>query len=153
MGNGLSIATESIDGLILTPLKIVDVSGGDVLHAMKNSDPGFISFGEAYFSTVDPTTIKAWKRHREMTLNLIVPVGEIKFVIFDDRRVEKQCFREIILSKEHYYRLTVPPMVWLGFQGLHIASSMLLNIASMPHDPQESDRKSVDEIEFDWSRT
>ena len=52
---------------------------------MKETSAGYAGFGEAYFSQVDKGAIKAWKRHKKMTLNLLVPVGEIKFVLFDDR--------------------------------------------------------------------
>ncbi len=125
---------------------------GDVLHAMKNIDIGFSGFGEAYFSEINPKAIKAWKRHREMTLNLIVPIGKIRFVIFDDREQSSSQFQEIVISRKNYCRLTVPPMVWMGFQGLSDSNSILLNLASIPHDPCEVDRRSVDEIMFDWSK-
>ena len=71
-----------IEDVILTPLKIIDVPGGSVMHAMKKDDLGYSNFGEAYFSEIEPNNIKAWKRHRKMTLNLIVPNGEIRFVLF-----------------------------------------------------------------------
>jgi len=29
--------------------------------------------------------------------------------------------------------------------------NMLLNIASIPHEPEETDRKMINEIDFDWS--
>lgn len=60
-----------IDGVIFTPLPIIDTKGGDVLHAMKVSDEGFHVFGEAYFSTVKSGAIKGWKLHREMVLNIV----------------------------------------------------------------------------------
>ena len=140
----------SVDYL-LTPLKIIDVEGGNVLHAVKRNDPGFIDFGEAYFSTVETGAIKAWKRHRRMTLNLVVPVGEVRFVMCSSIEEETPIFYEVVLSKKNYYRLTVPPMVWLGFQGLSSESSMLLNVSDIPHDPDESDRVNLENVVFDWS--
>ncbi len=141
-----------INEVLITPLSIIDMPDGDVLHAMKNIDIGFSGFGEAYFSEINPKAIKAWKRHREMTLNLIVPIGKIRFVIFDDREQSSSQFQEIVISRKNYCRLTVPPMVWMGFQGLSDSNSILLNLASIPHDPCEVDRRSVDEIMFDWSK-
>ena len=140
-----------IDGVIITPLKIIDVPGGDVFHGMKAGDSGFAGFGEAYFSTVEFGVIKAWKRHQKMTLNLVVPVGEIKFVIYDNKNMGKESFQEVVLSKDNYSRLTIPPMVWVGFQGISRESSMLLNIANIPHIPEESDKKEISEIIYDWS--
>lgn len=140
-----------IKDVLLTPLKIINVPDGKVLHAMKKIDPGFCDFGEAYFSEVEPKKVKAWKRHKEMTLNLIVPKGEIRFVLFDDRTNTQSQFQEVILSAKNYHRLTIPPMIWVGFQGLSSNNSMLLNIANLMHDPEEVDRKNINEIEFDWS--
>ena len=140
-----------IEGLLITPLSIIDTPGGSVFHAMKDIDLGFVGFGEAYFSEIEQNSVKAWKRHHEMTLNLIVPIGKIKFVLFDNRETKKGQFQEILLSRETYCRLTVPPMIWMGFQGLTRGNSIVLNIANLPHNPGEIDRKNINEIEFDWS--
>ena len=140
-----------IEDVVLTPLKIIDAPDGRVFHAIKNIDPGFDDFGEAYFSEINSKKSKAWKRHREMTLNLVVPVGEIRFVLIDDREKKSPEFQEVILSTKNYYRLTIPPMIWVGFQGLSDTNSLLLNIANFMHDPEEVDKKNINEIEFDWS--
>ena len=39
----------SLDDIIVTPLKKIPTGGGDVFHAIKNSDNGFNGFGEVYF--------------------------------------------------------------------------------------------------------
>ena len=41
-------------------------------------------------------------------------------------------------------------MIWVGFEGLSRNNSIVLNIASIPHNPLEVDRKNLDEIAFDW---
>jgi len=145
----------NIEGLLVTSEKIISTIGGDVFHAMKNSDVGYAGFGEAYFSTIEPNAIKAWKRHHEMTLNLLVPIGKIKFVLYDDRAHSptKGGFQLVTLSTESYQRLTVPPMVWIGFQGRGKERSTLLNIANIKHDPSEIDRKSVLDIPFYWNQS
>ena len=66
--------------IVKTPLKRIPTVGGDVMHALKYSDNGFNGFGEVYFSWVERGAIKAWKCHQKMTLNLVVPLGEISFV-------------------------------------------------------------------------
>lgn len=141
-----------IEDVIITQLDIIDTRGGNVMHAMKNSSAGYSKFGEAYFSQVHNGAVKAWKRHKTMVLNLVVPVGKIKFVLFDDRKISSGKFQEVILSKENYCRLTVPPMIWMGFQGLDSDISLLLNIANIVHSPEESDRKPVNNIKYEWSK-
>ena len=141
-----------IDGVSCNKLNIISTPGGDVLHAMKNIDNGFVDFGEAYFSEIEFDKVKAWKRHTKMTLNLVVPIGRIKFVLFDDRMTSNSIqFQEIIMSRENYFRLTIPPMIWVGFQGLYKPESLLLNIADITHNADEVDNKGINEIDFDWS--
>ncbi|MDR2840585.1 MAG: dTDP-4-dehydrorhamnose 3,5-epimerase family protein [Paludibacter sp.] len=140
-----------IDGIILTNLKQIFHPQGDVFHVMKRSDNGFSGFGEAYFSTVYKGDIKPWKKHLEMTLNLVVPIGKIRFVAYDDRENSstKGIFNEFILSTDNYNRLTVPPQVWLAFQGLD-EKNFLLNVADLEHNPDEMLRKKLDEINYNW---
>ena len=117
----------TITGVTTTPLSIIDTKGGAVLHAIKRSDYGFSGFGEAYFSTIEHNAIKGWKRHKEMVLNLIVPIGSVRFILYDDRKNQINKFQEVVLSlKGGYSRLTVPPMIWVGFQGLDIHPSIVL---------------------------
>ncbi len=140
-----------IKDIIVTPLDIIDTLGGDVMHVMKKSSVGYVDFGEAYFSNINCGVIKAWKRHKKMTLNIIVPLGKIKFVLFDDRVKSKCRFQEFIISRDNYCRLTVPPMVWTGFQGMSGGDSMLLNIADIEHDSNEVDRLEIEKINYNWS--
>ncbi len=141
-----------IEGLFVTPLKRIYHPQGDVFHGIKKSDPGFVQFGEAYFSTIKMDQIKPWKKHSIMTLNLVVPLGKIRFVIYDDRTESntKGNFFEIIISEENYCRLTVPPNVWMAFQGIGNHENILLNIADYEHDPNEILRCNLDSIKFDW---
>ena len=141
-----------IDGTILTPLKIIDHPLGDVFHGMKSTDNGFLGFEEAYFSTIQSGVIKPWKKHLKMTLNLIVPAGEVKFVLYDDRLNSKTNgqFMDISLSLKNYHRLTVPPNVWMAFKGEDNNINLLLNIANMQHDPQEVVRTDLSKIKFQW---
>jgi dTDP-4-dehydrorhamnose 3,5-epimerase len=143
---------KSIEGVFLTPLKQIFHPQGDVFHAMKQSAAGFAGFGEAYCSTINSGEIKAWKKHTEMTLNLVVPVGKIRFVAYDDREnsTTNGVFNEFVLSvEENYARLTVPPHVWLAFQGIG-AENLLLNVANLEHNPNEMVRKTLNEIPYEW---
>jgi len=143
-----------IEGVLLTKLKIIPGDSGDVLHAMKKTESSFLGFGEAYFSTIRKDAVKAWKRHRKMTLNLIVPCGKIKFVLYDERNNSPSYgeILEITLSRNNYQRLTVPPMVWMGFKGMDNDLNMLLNIADMAHDPDDIDRVEAykSHIRYSW---
>ena len=144
-----------IEGVKLTKLKRIIVPGGDVLHAIRRGDEGYVGFGEAYFSSIENGVVKGWKRHRQMTLNLVVPSGAVTFIIYDDRigSFTWGQFQECLLSVDSYYRLTVPPMVWLAFQGVGEASSLIMNLGNIPHDPKEVDRKDLIDIKYKWGLT
>ncbi|KIM04409.1 MAG: dTDP-4-dehydrorhamnose 3,5-epimerase [Sulfurovum sp. AS07-7] len=135
-----------MDGVILTPLKQIHHPKGDIFHGMKKSDAGFAGFGEAYFSTINQDDIKGWKKHTEMTLNLVVTVGEIKFVVYDEETKE---FFSVTLSQNNYQRLTVKPNLWMAFQGVG-EYNMLLNLASIEHNPNEAINIDLSEINYEW---
>lgn len=142
-----------IDGVILAPLQKIDAPGGSVFHGMKYSDPGFTGFGEAYFSTINYGAIKSWKRHLRMTLNLLVPKGEIRFVLLDERSGSPTLgkIQSICLSLDkNYQRLTVPPGIWMAFQGLFAPVSILLNVANLVHDPDEVERRPLNTFPYNW---
>ncbi|MCE5175221.1 MAG: dTDP-4-dehydrorhamnose 3,5-epimerase [Bacteroidales bacterium] len=139
-----------IEGVILTPLKQIYHPKGDLFHGMKKSDPGFTDFGEAYFSTIHAGEIKPWKKHFRMTLNLIVPVGKIRFVIHDDRTESptRDETMSIELGPENYKRLTVPPGLWMAFEGIGETLNLLLNVADLEHDPEEVERADPDRFVY-----
>jgi dTDP-4-dehydrorhamnose 3,5-epimerase len=133
-----------MDGVILTPLKQIHHPRGDIFHAMKASDDGFSGFGEAYFSTVNKGETKGWKKHTRMTLNIVVPIGAIDFVIYNEK--SKQYFR-VTLSNKNYQRLTINPDLWVSFTGVK-ESNMLLNIANIEHDLNESFNIDLDAFNY-----
>ena len=141
-----------IDGVLITPQKRIFNPGGDILHAIKSSGSGYVGFGEAYFSTVHAGAVKGWKRHRRVTLNLVVPVGVIRFVIHDDRSSSTTAgrFGDISLGGENYARLTIPPGLWLAFQGRGDGHNLLLNIIDEEHDPGEADHIDLSVTPFIW---
>ncbi len=139
----------SLTDILVTPLRRIPTIGGDVMHALKDSDEGFNGFGEVYFSWVEQGAIKAWKYHQNMTLNLVVPLGEISFVFYI--KDQRDCFRTEIIGEEQYVRLTVPPGIWFGFQGRGSGKNLLMNLADMAHNPDEVLRKNTSEIVYNWS--
>lgn len=124
------------------------------MHMLREDSPVFERFGEIYFSTVHPGAVKAWHRHRQMTLNYAVVIGEIKFVLFDDRpdsptRGELQ---EVFISPENYSLVTVPPLIWNGFKAIGSGSAIVANCSTLPHDPNEIERLDAmsGDIPYSW---
>ena len=142
----------NIEGIILTPLKKIRHPKGDIFHGMKKSDEGFSGFGEAYFSTIKGGQIKGWNKHKIMTLNLLVPMGEVTFIIYDDRinSNSKGSFFRVELSSSNYKRLSVPPRLWVAFRGNGSNTNLILNVASIEHDSEEIEKLDLREITYNW---
>jgi dTDP-4-dehydrorhamnose 3,5-epimerase len=140
----------SLADIVVTPLQQIQTAGGDVFHAMKQCDAGYAGFGEAYFSWLSFGAIKAWKRHTRMTMNIVVPVGHVRFVFRCEGLNGSNDFRVEEVGQNRYARITVPPGIWFGFQGLQAPQSLVLNIASIPHDPNEVERLSLTDINYEW---
>lgn len=143
------MGTVTVRDINIYPLKKIGMPGGGVLRGLKKCDPGFVGFGEAYFSQIEFGVIKAWKLHKEMTMNLVVPVGDVHFGFIDTLGGVR---RETI-GLNNYARLSVPPGIWFGFQGISRSPSLLLNIASIEHAPDEIVRKEEYEFKYDWEVT
>ena len=140
-----------IEGVRLFPLRIINVPKGNILHALKSTDEGYAGFGEAYFSSVEPGAVKGWKRHNRVPLNIVVPHGAIRFIIYDDRPDSPSCgsFEDIILSPEsNYQRLLIAPGLWMAFMGVAEYTSLLLDIIPSPHNPAEADRRDLEDIPY-----
>jgi dTDP-4-dehydrorhamnose 3,5-epimerase len=144
-----------IEGVVVTPLRQMVDERGKVMHMLRADSTVFNGFGEIYFSTVHPGAIKGWHIHKRMVLNYAVPHGCIKFVLFDDRAesATRGELQEIFLGPDNYCLVTVPPLVWNGFKGVGTETAIVANCASIPHDPDEIERKSPFDpsIPYDWA--
>jgi dTDP-4-dehydrorhamnose 3,5-epimerase len=130
-----------MDGVTVTKLKRIEHAKGDLLHALKSSEDSFSMFGEAYFTSILKGDVKGWKKHKVMRLNLIVPVGSVSFFVHD---VDTCLTKEYTINANNYVRLTVEPGLWVAFRGNENALNLVLNIASLEHDPIEAINASID---------
>ena len=144
------MGTVSLNDIKITSLQKFPIAEGHVLHAMKKNDSGYSGFGEAYFSWVNAGAIKGWKRHKTMTMNLVVPYGMVRFVFCVNENKIMEENRVIEIGTDNYARITVPQGVWFGFQGLSSPNSLVLNISNIIHDQNEVDRKTLREIPYKW---
>ena len=135
-----------MDGVIVSPLKKIYHPKGDILHALKKSDAGFNGFGEVYFSNINKGDIKGWKKHTKMILNLVVPIGEIEFVIYNEHKKE---FFNIKISQNNYQRITVNAGLWVAFQGI-ANQNILLNLSNIEHSSEEALNIDLEEIKYKW---
>ncbi len=145
-----------IEGVTINEKKVISDNRGKILHMLRNDDKNFTKFGEIYFSYVYPNQFKAWHLHKKMTLNYVAVYGEIKIVLFDDRKESKTFgeIQEIFLSNENHKLITIPPMIWNGFSSANKNLAVLANCSNIPHDKSEIERLNYDDPKFpyDWKK-
>jgi dTDP-4-dehydrorhamnose 3,5-epimerase len=143
-----------IDGVKIVPLRQIVDERGKIMHLMKATDPHFTTFGEIYFSCCWPGAIKAWHRHKTMTLNNAILSGRAKLVLFDvrDHSPTKGELQEIFLGEDNYVLVQIPPGIWNGYKAYGDKLAIMANCASEPHDPHEMVRLDpfTKEIPYSW---
>ena len=133
-----------MSSIILTPLSQHYLPTGNVMHGLRSSESSYKNFGELYFSRVHPGSFKGWKRHLQMTMNLIVISGDVRFFFTDGF----ESYESYTIGDSNYARLTVPPCIWFGFTGVSTCTSTLCNLADIEHDPTEIERVSPSHFSF-----
>ena len=122
---------------------------------MRSDAPEFTTFGECYFSEMIPGAVKAWKRHSEQTQHLAVPIGRVRFVIYDDRELSPTngSLEVVELGRpDHYNRLRIPKDLWYGFTCLSDKPALIANCTDQPHDPTDTELRAEHDprIPYHW---
>jgi len=143
---------KNIEGIKITPLKIIKDHRGSVMHMIRNDNEVFEEFGEIYFSTIFENKVKAWHLHKEATLNYACVFGKVKLVLFDERKTSKTYgeYQELLLSLDNYSLITIPPNIWNGFKGMNKESSIIANCLNLPHNEKEMVRLEIDDMRFNY---
>ncbi|MBU0683932.1 MAG: dTDP-4-dehydrorhamnose 3,5-epimerase family protein [Candidatus Omnitrophica bacterium] len=128
-----------IEDVFIRPLKVFSDSRGSVLHMVRRDNDFFNQFGEIYFSQINPGIIKGWKKHLKMTQYFAVPMGNVKWVLYDERENSSTYgeIQEIFMGIDKYRLVCIPPLVWYSFMALENKSALIANCTDIPHDPKE----------------
>lgn len=136
---GADMKYGTIAGVEVIEKKQIKDERGMVMHMIRSDSPEFESFGEVYFSVVNPGVIKGWKLHRIISQNLVVPYGSVNFVLYDNRP-GSQTFgniQQIKIGRDDYKLLHIPPGIWYAFSNLSSEPSIITNCATHVHDMSE----------------
>lgn len=143
-----------IHGVSLSPLQRFTNDQGAVSRMLRVTDPVFSTFGEIYFSSVPAGMQKDWRLHNSLTMNLAVPVGTVRFVLFDPRddSPTRGTMAHYEIGDENYQLLSVPNGIWMTFANQRSEVALIANCATEPHDPNEVIRRAADDppVPFSW---
>jgi len=95
--------------------------------------------------------------HEKLILNYICIYGMIKLVLYDMREnsLTKGVLQEIFFGEDNYCLVNIPPGIANGSKGLWQPYSIMVNIASEPHDPNLKYLRiepHSGEIPYHWAR-
>ncbi len=141
-----------IEGVEITPLGIIEDRRGAVMHMLSLARHPYFTFGEIYFSKVNPRVFKGWHLHRSMTLNYACVVGRVKVYLMkvDEDRMGCEPIENVYLgpTNKDYNLLTIPPGIWNAFESDNSESAIIANCTNMPYSSRDIERKLPDEFVF-----
>ena len=134
-----------IEGVEVLDAKILSDERGRLFKFIDKQSLGFEGFGEVYLSETLPGVVKAWKYHENTHQNFLVPVGQIKLVLFDDREnsATQGQTMEIKVGLDSSHRVVIPPQIWYGFQTISKESSLIVNCIDQVYDPEQTSSKPL----------
>ena len=134
------------------PLKYIEDDRGAVLHYIKNTDFFLDSFGECYFSWINPGYIKGWYRHTRLVSCLTSPTTNLTVALFDDR--ENNIADLIDINHTNYGIIKIPSGTWYSFKSADNKPALIVNMLNSTYDQNETESLPIDtlKIPYDWSK-
>lgn len=145
-----------IEGVKLIPLKRHCDDRGYVMEILRADAPYFQAFGQVYVSTCHPGIVKAWHCHKKQVDNFCALVGMVKVGLYDDRKNSptKGERQSVVIGDDNPMLVQIPPLVWHGQMAIGSATTMLLNLPTLPYDYEKPDELRRDPFDpaigFEW---
>ena len=115
-------------------LKISTNPKGDILKYLTKKNKYFKKFGEVYFTEIKKNNIKGWNFHKKCWCLLAVPYGKVKFSFAKNINTKKKI---IIIGRENYSIIVVPPRIWFNFISIK-KISLVVNTLNQIHNKNET---------------
>lgn len=127
-------------------LKIHLDDRGYLYEILRKDDNCFSEYGQAYISAINPGVVKGFHRHFKQTDHVCCVQGQIKLVTIevDSRDAAGAIIKEFHLSPLDPKLIIIPPEVFHGWMCIGNEQALVLNISSVPFDPDNPDEQRVD---------
>ncbi len=147
-----------IQDVATKPLKVIPDERGFLMEILREDDPLFERFGQAYVTVAYPGVVKGWHYHKQQKDYFTVVKGMAKVVLYDNREGSptKGEVNEFFLGEKNPMLLVIPPLVVHGIKGIGVEPAYLLNIPTRKYDYANPDEFRIDphenDIPYDWTR-
>lgn len=137
--------SQAIDGVVVTPLKLLPNERGRLMEVQRSDDPGFRGFGQVYVTQSFNGVVKAWYRHARQVDQIAAISGLAKLVLFDSREdsASKGSVNEIVFGELAPKLVLIPPGIWHGFKAIGQGDSLFLHLNTVPFNPDAPDEERV----------
>jgi dTDP-4-dehydrorhamnose 3,5-epimerase len=137
--------TPRVAGVLVSDLVVHPDDRGRLFEILRNDDPAFTGFGQAYVTTTYPGVVKAWHRHARQDDVFCCLSGMIKLVIHDRREgsLSVGLTDEIWLGEHKLRRVHVPRGTWHGWVCVSEKEAMILNLVTEPYNAAAPDEERL----------
>lgn len=146
-----------IDGVQVKQLAIHEDERGRLMEILRVDDSLFKKFGQTYMTVCKPGFAKAWHRHKVQWDNFTCVSGTMRLVMYDAREDSptKGELQEFLISQDNPILVTIPPMVFHGFECASEEEAITINTPTEPYNPDDPDELRIPyddpSIPFKWS--
>ena len=145
-----------IDGALIKQLRVVPDERGFLMEMLRNDDPFFQRFGQAYITACYPGVVKGWHYHRIQTDHFVCVKGMAKVVLYDSREDSPTHgkVQEVFMGERNPILLRIPSHVMHGFKAVGTETAMIINFPTELYNHNQPDEYRMPwdtpEIPYDW---
>lgn len=145
-----------IECVTVKQLKVIPDERGYLMEMLRRDWPEFITFGQAYITTVYPGVIKAWHYHKLQWDHFVCVSGMARVALYDAR--EKSSTRGEVnvfhMGRLNPILLKIPPEVYHGFTAEGNDTALIINFPTEVYNYREPDEYRLPyndpSIPYDW---
>tara|TARA_B100001175_G_C19152928_1_gene469094 strand:+ start:215 stop:619 length:405 start_codon:yes stop_codon:yes gene_type:complete len=120
---------------MLKKIKVFKDKRGQVIKMINRKDKFFKKFGEIYFSTILPGKIKAWRKHKKNTCNLMLLKGNVVIKLIKNNKIIT-----IKLTERKKKLLRINRNIWFGIKNIGKVEGIIVNLIDNIHNDNEVER-------------
>ena len=115
---------------------------GKLLKYIRQDHKNVHSFGESYFSWLNPGTVKGWYLHKRYKSYMTSPTCNLHLAIFN----EEQSF-EFKLTSDSFGYVIIPKGYYYAMKSLDQSPSLIVNTLDNVYEASEVERRDVNTFE------
>lgn len=121
---------------------ILKTPHGKLLKHIQKEHDCFNSFGESYFSWLNPENIMGWYRHKKYQSFMTSPTCNLHLAIFR----ENETF-EFKLTNDNFGYIIIPPGYYYAMKSLDESPTLIANTLDHIYDSREVEKRDINNFE------